>query len=116
MVFESFQEQAVKVAVNSLLAIRDERVWLLDEREVEAAQDDLESNVDSYLNAHALDIQTATINHGGEDFSIPFVDGMPVKIFGKLLRERKIIDRKTLPEEIAAAGGFAIRDEKIFLR
>lgn len=107
---------AVKVAVNSLLAIRDERVWLLDEREVEAAQDDLESNVDSYLNAHTLEIQTATVNHGGEDFSIPFVDGMPVKIFGKLLRERKIIDRKTLPDEVAASGGFAIRDGKIFLR
>ena len=107
---------AVKVAGNSLLEIRDGRVYLLDERTLEAAQDDLESSVDGFLNAHALEIRTATINHGGEDFSIPFVDGMPVKIFGKLLRERKIIDRKTAPEDVAAANELTIRDGKIFLR
>ena len=105
---------AASVAQKSLLDVRDGRVWLIDERELEAAQDDLENNVDNYLNANALDIRTAVISHGGENFSIPFVDGMPAKIFGKLLRERKIIDRKTLPEEIAADNGFAIRDGKIF--
>ena len=105
---------AIKVAVNSLLEVRDERVYLIDESELEAAQDDLENNVDSYLNAHALEIDSATIRHGGKEYSIPFVDGMPLKIFGKLLRERKIIDRKILPEEVAVNNSFAVRDEKIF--
>ena len=105
---------AIKVAANSLLEVHDERVWLIDESELEAAQDDLENNVDGYLNAHALDIRTAAIGHGGESFSIPFVDGMPLKVFGKLLRERKIIDRKTLPEDVAARNLFAVREGKIY--
>lgn len=105
---------AIKIAVNSLLEIRGERVFLIGEDELEAAQDDLENSVDNYLNEHALEIQTASIQHDGQVYSIPFVSGMPIKIFGKLLRERKIIDRKILPEEIAVANSFIIRDEKIF--
>jgi len=105
---------AVKVATNSLLEIRDERVYLLDENELEAAQDDLENNVDNYLNAHALRINTILIRRNGENFFIPFVDGMPVKVFGKLLRERKIIDRKADPEAVARFNGLVVRDGKIF--
>lgn len=105
---------AVKVAANSLLEVRGERVYLIGERELEAAQDDLEINVDDYLNRHALAIRTASIRYGGQVFSIPFVEGMPLKVFGKLLRERHIIDRKVLPEEVAANNAFVLRDGKIF--
>lgn len=105
---------AVKIATNSLLEVSNNRVYLLDENELEAAQDDLENNVDSYLNEHALEIDSVSIRYDGKKFSIPFVDGMPIKIFGKLLRERKIIDRKTLPEDVAASNSFVIRGEKIF--
>ena len=105
---------AVKVAASSLLEVHDERVYLLNERELAAAQDDLDTNVDSYLNEHALEIDSAAIRYGGKEFSIPFVDGMPLKIFGKLLRERKIIDRKILPEDVAIDNGFAVRDNTVF--
>ena len=106
---------AVKVAASSLLEVHDERVYLLDERELAAAQEDLESNVDRYLNEHALEIDSVLIRHGGKEFSIPFVDGMPLKIFGTLLRERKIIDRKIYPEDVAVDNGFVVRDNIIFL-
>ena len=105
---------AVKVAASSLLEVHDARVYLLNERELAAAQEDLESNVDSYLNEHALEIDSALIRHGGKEFSIPFVDGMPLKIFGTLLRERKIIDRKIYPEDVAADNGFVVRDNTVF--
>ena len=86
---------AIKVAANSLLDVRDERVYLIAEEELDAAQDDLETDVDKYFNAHVFRIRTISIRHAVKDFSIPFVDGMPIKVFGKLLRERKIIERKT---------------------
>ena len=105
---------AVKVAANSLLAIRDERVWLMDEDELATAQDDLETNVDAYLNAHALDIRTTKILRGGQVHSIPFVAGMPLKVFGKLLRERHIIDRTVSAEKVAVSNGLTVRDEKVF--
>ncbi len=105
---------AVKVAANSLLAIRDERVWLMDEDELATAQDDLDTNVDAYLNAHALDIRTTKILRGGQVHSIPFVAGMPLKVFGKLLRERHIIDRTVSAEKVAVSNGLTVRDEKVF--
>ena len=81
---------------------------------MEAAQDDLETNVDEYFNAHALEIRSISIRHGENIFDVPFVEGMPIKVFGKLLRERKIIDRKILSEEVIASNSFIIRDGKIF--
>lgn len=107
---------AIKVAAQSLLEVRDERIFMIAEDELEAAQDDLETDIDEYFNAHALEIKPVSIQCGGEIFDLPFVSGMPVKIFGKLLRGRKIIDRKISPEEIIASNGFMIRDEKIFLQ
>ena len=105
---------ARKIAVNSLLAVRGGRVYLIDEDELAAAQDDLETNVDSYFNEHALQIKSISIWHDVKNFDLPFVDGMPLKVFGKLLRERKIIDRKISPEEIIADNDLILRDEKIF--
>ena len=105
-----------KIAANSLLEIRDDRVFLLEEDELEAAQDDLEISVDDYLNVHALEIQTVMIRRDDKKFSIPFVNGMPLKIFGKLLREREIIDKKILPEEIAADNSLIVHGERIFCR
>ncbi|MBR0289688.1 MAG: hypothetical protein IJQ82_11980, partial [Selenomonadaceae bacterium] len=105
---------ARKIAVNSLLAVREDRVYLIDEDELAAAQDDLETNVDAYFNEHALQIKSISIWHDVKIFDLPFVEGMPLKVFGKLLRERKIIDRKTSPEEIIADNDLILRDEKIF--
>ena len=107
---------AIKVAANSLLDVRDERVYLIAEDELEAAQDDLETDVDKYFNAHVFRIRTISIRHAVKDFSIPFVDGMPIKVFGKLLRERKIIDRKTPLEEIVKNNDLILIDEKVFLK
>ncbi|MBR0260760.1 MAG: NYN domain-containing protein [Selenomonadaceae bacterium] len=107
---------AIKVAANSLLDVRDERVYLIAEEELDAAQDDLETDVDKYFNAHVFRIRTISIRHAVKDFSIPFVDGMPIKVFGKLLRERKIIDRKTPLEEIVKNNDLILIDEKVFLK
>ena len=107
---------AKKVAVQSLLDVRGERVFLIDEDELSAAQDDLEADVDGFFNEHALQIKSISIQHGGKIFDLPFVDGMPLKVFGKLLRERKIIDRKISPEKIIAENKFDLCDEKIFLK
>ena len=106
---------AVKVAAQSLLDVRDERVFFIPEEELAAAQDDLEVNVDEFFNEHALQIKSISIRCGGKIFDLPFVEGMPLKIFGKLLRERKIIDRKISAEKIVAENKLELRGEKIFL-
>lgn len=106
---------AIKVAAQSLLEVRDERVFLYDEAALENIQSDLLHNVDDYLNEHALEICSVEINHNGKSFSIPFVDGMPLEIFGKLLRERKIIGVSTTLEEVIADNSFVIHGEKIFI-
>ena len=107
---------AVKVAAQSLLDVRDGRIFLYSEDALENIQRDLLINVDEYLNEHALEICNVVINQGGKSFSIPFVNGMPLEIFGKLLRERKIIDVATFPEEIAASNSLEISDGKIYLQ
>ena len=106
---------AVKVAAQSLLNVHDERIFLYSEDALENIQNDSLINVDDYLNEHALEIRNAIINHGGENFSIPFVDGIPLEFFGKLLRERKIIDVMTSPEKVAKDNGFEIRAGRIFI-
>ena len=106
---------AVKVAAQSLLDVRDERIFLYDEAALENIQNDLLDSVDDYLNEHALEIVSVAINYGGKNFSIPFVDGMPVKTFGKLLRERKIIGASTPLEDVIANNSLTMYDEKIFV-
>ena len=106
---------AKKVAAQSLLDVRGGKIFLLTEDELKIAQDDLETDVDGFFNEHALKIKSISIRHGGKEFDLPFVEGMPIKIFGKLLRERKIIDRKISAEEIVASNKLELRDEKIFV-
>lgn len=106
---------AVKVAVQSLLDVRNGRVYFFNEDELTVARDDLETDVEGFFNEHALKIKSVSIQHDGKEFDLPFVDGMPVKVFGKLLRERKIIDRKISPKEILISNNLELRDEKIFL-
>lgn len=106
---------AVRVAAQSLLDVRGERIYLYDEAALENIQNDSLLNVDDYFNEHALEICSIDINRGGENFSIPFVDGMPLEMFGKLLRERKIIGASTPLEEVIAGNSLKIRDEKIFV-
>ena len=105
---------AIKVAAKSLLEVRDERVYQIPEDELKTARDDLLIDVDKYFNAHALQIKSISIWHDIKIFDLPFVNGMPIKIFGKLLRERKIIDRKTPLEEIAANNDLILKDGKVF--
>lgn len=106
---------AVRVAAQSLLDVRGERIYLYDEAALENIQNDSLLNVDDYFNEHALEICSIDISRGGESFSIPFVDGMPLEMFGKLLRERKIIGASTPLEEVIAGNSLKIRDEKIFV-
>lgn len=106
---------AIKVAAQSLLEVRDERIFLYSEEALENIQNDSLINVDEYLNEHAPAIRNLQINHGGQNFSIPFVNGMPVEIFGKLLRERKVIGLSAFPEEVIAHNLLTIRDGKIFI-
>ena len=106
---------AVKVAAQSLLDVRDDRVFFIPEDELAAAQDDLDFDVDDFFNEHALQIKSISIRRDGKIFDLPFVEGMPLKMFGKLLRERKIIDRKISAEKIVAENKLELRGEKIFL-
>ena len=107
---------AIKVAAQSLLDVHDERIYLIGEDELEAAQDDLETDLEGYFIEHALEIRTISIWHDVNIYSIPFVDGMPIKMFGKLLRERKIIDRKISVEEVIANNDLDLRGEKVYLK
>ena len=95
------------IAKRSLLDVRDDKIFLLSETE-------LVTNVDDYLNEHALEIKSMTIRHGSKDFSIPFVNGMPLGIFGLLLHERKIISGFTSAITVAEKNSLVVRNERIF--
>ena len=99
-----------KFAAKNSFVLRDEKVFLQPEK----LTLENSSAVDDYLNEHALTIRTAQICHGGQKFSIPFVEGMPAEIFGKLLRERKIIAGSESPVTVAKENSFVVRGEKIF--
>ena len=105
-----------RLAAQSLLDVRNDRVYLIPEDEMDAALDDAQANVDGFFNAHALQIKSISIQYGGKKFDLPFVNGMPLKVFGKLLRERKIIDRKISAEEVLADNRLELRGDKIFIR
>ena len=105
-----------KLAAQSLLDVRNDRVYLIPEDEMDAALDDVQVNVDGFFNTNALKIKSISIRYGGEKFDLPFVNGMPLKVFGKLLRERKIIDRKISAEEVLADNRLELRGDKIFIR
>ncbi len=95
-----------KFAAKNSFVIRDGKVFLPPEIKF-----DDPSAVDDYLNEHVLQIRTATIFHDGQKFSIPFVEGMPTKIFNKLLRAQKITAE---PVTVAKENSFVVRGEKIF--
>ena len=99
-----------KFATKNSFDIRDGKVYLQSEN----LTFEKFSSVDDYLNKYALQIRTLQINHDGQDFSIPFVEGMPLNIFGLLLHERKIISGFTLPVTVAEKNSLIVRDEKIF--
>lgn len=96
-----------KFAEKNSFVIGDGKVYLQPEK----LTFDNSSAVDDYLNEHALTIRTAQISHGGQKFSIPFVEGMPTQIFGKLLRAQKITAE---PVTVAKENSFVVRGEKIF--
>ena len=106
---------AIKIAAQSLLDVHDGKVYLIAEDELDAAQDDLEIDLEVYFAEHTAEIRKISILHDGNIFSIPFVDGMPLKIFGKLLRERNIIDRKILAEDVIADNELVLRGDKVFI-
>ena len=95
------------IAKKNLLDVRDEKIFLLTEAETL-------KDVDGYLNQHALEIRSVKINHDEQTFSIPFVDGMPLEIFGQLLHERKIISGFTSPIAVAEKNSLVVRNGRIF--
>ncbi|MBR1647774.1 MAG: NYN domain-containing protein [Selenomonadaceae bacterium] len=107
----------VTVAEKNSLVVRDEKIFMQSENlSSKKSTFEKSSIVKDYLNEHALQIRTAQILHDGQKFSIPFVDGMPLNIFGLLLHERKIISGFTLPVTVAEKNSLVVRDEKIFMQ
>ncbi len=104
------------VAANSLLDVRDDKVFLRDEDDLDAAYERTISDADEYFDFHADKLTSVLIKHNGELSEVPFVNGMPLELFGKLLREMHIIDRKTAPAVVAARSGLDVRDGKVFMQ
>ncbi|MBQ6759577.1 MAG: NYN domain-containing protein [Selenomonadaceae bacterium] len=102
-------------AAKSLLAVRDDKVFLMTEDELDTLQDPPDS-VGEYLDKNAAGVRTISIQHNGQPFEVPFVDGMPLATFHKLLLERKIIGKKASITKVALKNSLAVRDKKVFIR
>ncbi|MBD3879556.1 MAG: NYN domain-containing protein [Quinella sp. 1Q5] len=102
-------------AAKSLLAVRDDKVFLMTEDELEMLQEPPNS-VGKYLDMNVASVQTINIKHSGRPFEVPFVDGMPLEIFHKLLLERKIIGKSASITRVALRNSLSVRDKKVFIQ
>ena len=104
------------VATNSLLDVRDDKIFLCDEDTLADAYERTISDADEYFDFHADKLTSVFVRHNGDAVEVPFVDGMPLALFAKLLREMNIIAGKTDPAGVAERSGLLVRDGNIFLR
>lgn len=102
-------------AAKSLLAVRDDKVFLMTEDELETLQEPSDS-VGEYLDTNAAGVRMISIKHNGRPFEVPFVDGMPLATFHKLLLEWKIIGRSASITKVALRNSLSVRDKKVFIR
>ena len=107
---------AAKVAEKSLLIVRDEKVYLRGEEELEKICSRMIDNVDQFFYEHLQEIKKIFVAHGQKVFEVPFVNGMPLDIFGKLLRGKKIIGSTASPKAIAEKSLLAVKGGKVYLR
>ena len=98
----------------NFLKVVDEQVYFFSEEEILPPVTQIET-VDKFLSRRAADIRKIFIKHAEKLFEIPFADGMPIDIFGKLLRERKIIGKTFPPLKVAEKSMLVVHDGKIFL-
>lgn len=106
---------ARNIAQKSFLNVRDDKVFLLSEDELERAYYDSLNEVDKYFYDNAAEVQTIFIKHNDKLFEMPFVNGMPLALFGKYLRKEKIIGKGASPLNTAARSLLDVRDDKVFL-
>ena len=104
-----------KVAEKSLLVVRNGKLFLPTENELDQVCKAQEDNVDEFFMEHAADIRKIFVKHGQKVFELPFVDGMSLEIFGKLLRGRKIIAASGNPAKVAEKSLLTVRRGKVFL-
>ena len=103
------------VATNSLLDVRDDKVFLRDEDALDAAYERTINDADEYFDFHAAQLTSVFVKHNNKLSEVPFVDGMPLELFGKLLRDMNIIGKNTLPATVATNSLLDVRDGKVFL-
>ena len=104
-----------QTAANSLLKVKDGQVYLRGEEEQAKAYAGTIKNIDEYFSFHATEIKKILIKHSQKIFEIPFVNGISLELFGKLLREKNIIGKSTSATSIAKKNFLDIRDGKIYL-
>jgi len=107
---------AAKVAEKSLLIVRNEKIYLRGESELEKICSRMTDNVDQFFYEHLQEIKKIFVTHGQKVFEVPFVNGMPLDIFGKLLRGKKIIGSTASPKAIAEKSLLAVKGGKVYLR
>ena len=98
----------------NFLKVVDERVHLLTEEEILPPVTQIDT-VDKFLTRHAADVRKIFVKHADKLFELPFADGMPLDMFGKLLRERKIIGKTFSPSKVAEKSLLVVRDGKLFM-
>ena len=104
-----------KVAEKSLLVVRDGKLFLPTEDELKKLCNALDDNVDEFFLEHAADIRKIFVKHGQKVFELPFVDGMSLEVFGRLLRNQKVIAATGNPAKIAEKSLLTVRRGKVFL-
>lgn len=103
------------VATNSLLDVRDDKVFLCDEDRLDAAYERTINDADEYFDFHADKLTSIFVKHNGKLFEVPFVNGIPFELFGKLLRDMNVVGRNTSIATVATNSLLVVRDGNIFI-
>ncbi|MBE8951435.1 MAG: NYN domain-containing protein [Quinella sp. 3Q1] len=105
----------LQAAEKNLLQVAGGKVFLRDEEDLMKTYGDGIKSIDEYLTFHADELKKIFIKHNSKLFEVPFVDGITLELFGKLLRERNIIGKKTSATSVAKKNFLDVRDGKIYL-
>ena len=102
-----------KLITKNFLRLFRNRIYFQSEAEI--SEPTPVEQIENYFAEHAAEIKKIFIKHNQKMFEVPFVEGISIELFGKLLRVRNIIGKSASVTSIAKKSLLDVRDGKIYL-
>lgn len=114
-----------KIAANNFLKVKDNCVYLADEEDFmsEDTLDELGIDTDKlsppsldFLQTNISKIKFVNLNRAGVTHKVPFVEGMHLSVFCRILHELKIVGKSAATQSVLINNGFKIKERWIYRR